>query len=64
MGEDKTGEKVEKGWFAIKIRESKKLTFVRQTEEGGSSVGISGSNVLGRGAASVKTLRWEQIWRI
>lgn len=55
---------MEKGWFAIKIRESKKLTFVRQTEEGGSSVGTSGSNVLGRGAASVKTLRWEQIWRI
>lgn len=55
---------MEKGWFAIKIRESKKLTFVRQTEEGGSNVAISDSNVLGRGAASAKALMWEQTWRV
>lgn len=48
----------------MKIRESGKLTFVRQIEGGVSHLAISGSHVLGRGRASAKTLRWERTWRV
>lgn len=55
-GENKAGGKVERGWFANKIR-SRKLQFVRQMEEEGVSLAaILGSTVLGTGNSKCKDL--------
>lgn len=61
MEKNKAGGEVEKEWFAMKIRKSRKLTFMRKIEGGVSRVTVSGSNVLGRGRASAKTLRCNEL---
>lgn len=60
MQKNKAEGTAEKGWFAIKIRASRKLTFAGQIKEGMSLEVASRSDAPGRGKASAKTLRWEQ----
>lgn len=61
MEKNKAEEKVGKEWFAMKIRKSRKLTFMRKVEEGVNRATVSGRNVLGRGRASAQTLRRDKL---
>lgn len=47
---------MEKGWFAIKIRASSKLTFARQIKEGMGLEVASRSDAPGRGNRKCKDL--------
>lgn len=47
---------MEKGWFAIKIRASSKLTFARQIKEGRRLEVASRSDAPGRGNSKCKDL--------
>ena len=49
MQKNKAEGTLEKGWFAIKIRASSKLTFARQIKEGRRLEVASRSDAPGRG---------------
>ena len=56
MQKNKAEGTVGKGWFAIKIRASSKLTFARQIKEGMSLEVASRSDIPGRGNSKRKDL--------
>ena len=56
MQKHKVEGTVEKGWFAIKIRASSKLTFARQIKEGMGLEVASRSDAPGKGNRKCKDL--------